>query len=93
MTNEELQRKMDLSEALHKQSSSKLGRAAKRWAKTEKRLHALLRRVRARQQSSPPVPIKLRLKVRPRQKTEIDLRLEALTKLVEERISKGCNGN
>jgi len=84
-----MQRAMDFSAALNKQSSSKLSRAAKRWAKTEKRLHALLRRVRARQQSSPPVPIKLR----PRQKTEIDLRLEALTKLVEERISNGRNGN
>ena len=93
MTNEEMQRAMEFSAACHKRSSSKLSRAAKRWAKTEKRLHALLRRVRARQQSSTPVPIKLRLKIRPRQKTEIDLRLGALAKLVEERISNGRNGN
>jgi len=45
MTNEEMQRAMGFSAARHKRSSSKLSRAAKRWAKTEKRLHALLRRV------------------------------------------------
>jgi len=92
MTNEEMQRAMGFSAARHKRSSSKLSRAAKRWAKTEKRLHALLRRVRARQQSSPPIPIKLRLKVRPRQKTEIDRRLEALAKLVDEQISNRRSG-
>lgn len=85
-------RAMESSAARHKRSSSRLSRAAKRWAKTEKRLHALLRRVRARQQSSPPVPIKLRLKVRPRQKTEIDRRLEALAKLVDEEISNRRSG-
>lgn len=89
MTNPEMQRTMEFSPQHHKPSLSKPSRAEKRWTKTETRLRALLRRVRARQQSSPPVPIK----VRPRQKTEIDRRLEALAKLVEGQIGNGRNGN
>ncbi|MGZ5436717.1 MAG: hypothetical protein ACXWID_02790 [Pyrinomonadaceae bacterium] len=89
MTNDEMQRAMDFIVETNKRSTSKISRAEKRWTKTETRLRALLRRVRARQRSSPAVPIK----VRPRQKTEIDRRLEALTRLVEQRISNGCIGN